>query len=580
MSKYVKPFILCALAAVITMMAEVALDLLQPRLMTVIVDRGVLGIGNGGVGDLMLVMRFGAIMIAMALAGAVFGVLNNSFVNIAAQNSGNMIRKDCFERIMQLSVPQIDSMGTGTLITRMTNDITRIQALVSHFTRGLVRTGMLTLGSLFFMLELNTTFALLVLACVPFIVITLFLCLRRVMPILEQIQLKLDDVNDVMQEDLSGIRIIKACVREHYEKERFGSSNASLIKLQLTSLIIFAFMNPVMNLIMNAATILILYSGSRQFATGDVTPGVIMAAITYTTQLLSGILSLNMLFQNIARGIASWKRIGVLLGLKSDMAQGEDDPSAEFSGSVEFCDVCFSYPGSDSEVLHDISFRIAPGETIGIMGATGSGKTTLAHLIPRLYDATRGSVLVGGKDVREYSLRDLREHVSIAFQKPQIFSESIRENISWGLDDASDEEIRKAGYISRADEFIDDMPQGYDSMLEESGMNLSGGQKQRIALARAVIRNCDILILDDATSALDLSTEAEFYERIREARRDVTRIIIAQRIASVSSADRLIIMDGGRIADMGTHSELMERCGIYRDIYESQLGEEAVDGRE
>lgn len=578
MIKYVKPFILTALAAVLTMMAEVALDLLQPRLMTVIVDRGVLGIDNGGVGDLSLVMRFGAIMIVMALAGAVFGVLNNSFVNIAAQNSGNMIRKDCFERIMQLSVPQIDSMGTGTLITRMTNDITRIQALVSHFTRGLVRTGMLTLGSLFFMLELNTTFALLVLACVPFIVITLYFCLRRVMPILEAIQLRLDDVNDIMQEDLSGIRIIKACVREHYEKARFGQSNASLIKLQLTSLVIFAFMNPMMNLIMNAATILILYSGSKQFAAGTVTPGVIMAAITYTTQLLSGILSLNMLFQNIARGIASWKRIGVLLGLTGDMAQGEDTLEA-FAGSVEFRNVCFSYPGSESEVLHDISFEIAPGETVGIMGATGSGKTTLAHLIPRLYDATGGEVLVGGKDVREYSLRELRDHISIAFQKPQIFSESIRENVSWGMEDASDEDIRRALYVSRSDEFVDEMPLGYDSMLEERGMNLSGGQKQRIALARAVVRNCSILILDDATSALDLSTEAEFYERLEGTNPGITRIIIAQRIASVSSADRLIIMDGGRIADMGTHSELMERCSIYRDIYESQLGEEEANVR-
>ncbi|MBO4359778.1 MAG: ABC transporter ATP-binding protein, partial [Eubacteriaceae bacterium] len=241
--------------------------------------------------------------------------------------------------------------------------------------------------------------------------------------------------------------------------------------------------------------------------------------------------------------------------------------------------VCFSYPGSDSEVLHDISFSIAPGETIGIMGATGSGKTILAHLIPRLYDATKGTVLVGGKDVREYSLRQLRDHISLAFQKPQIFSESIRENISWGKQDAPEEDIRNAGYISRADEFIDDMPAGYDSMLEERGMNLSGGQKQRVALARAVIRDSGILILDDATSALDLSTEAEFYERLEGARAGLTRIIIAQRIASVSSADRLIIMDGGRIADMGTHSELMERCSIYRDIYESQLGEEEANVR-
>ena len=575
MLKYVKPFILIALLAVLAMAAEVTFDLLQPRLMTVIVDDGVLGVSTGGTGDLGVILRCGAMMILMAFTGGIFGVLNNAFVNMASLRSGNMIRKDCFDRIMSFSVEDTQSIGTGTLITRMTNDITRIQALISHFTRGLVRTGMLTFGSLYFLLVLNRTFALLVLSAVPFIVIILSVCLRKVMPVLSAAQERLDDLNGLMQEDLGAVRIIKACVREEYEKKRFELTGRDLVMIQLKSLIIFAWMNPLINLVMNAATVLILFSGSRQFARGEVTPGVIMAAVTYTTQLLNGIMSLNNLFQNISRGMTSWNRVGELLRMNPGMKDGDIELSMKGGASLEMRHVSFSYPGSNREVLHDISFRIEKGSSVAVLGSTGSGKTTLASLIPRLYDATGGTVLVDGTDVRDIKLSSLRNRVSIAMQRPDIFSETVRENILWGKPDASDDEVRSSSDIARADGFISEMKDGYDSVLDERGTNLSGGQKQRIALARAVIRDAGLLILDDATSALDLGTEAEFYEKLDKNRSGITKLIIAQRIASTAGCDSIIVMDGGKICDMGTHRELMERCSVYRDIYHSQLGEEA-----
>ncbi|WP_298034185.1 ABC transporter ATP-binding protein [uncultured Dysosmobacter sp.] len=376
-----------------------------------------------------------------------------------------------------------------------------------------------------------------------------------------------------MQEDISGIRIIKACVREAYEKARFGKANDALVRTQLRVLVIFAFMNPAVNALMYGVVAVILYTGFFQAASGSVTPGDVMAAVTYTTQLLNGVLMLVMLFQNISRGLASWKRVKELLNSTPELADGSFDGDTKRRGEIEFRDVSFTYPGAARPVLEHIDLTIRQGETVAVMGATGCGKTTLANLIPRFYDVTEGAVLVDGVDVREYRQRALREKVAIALQKAELFTVPIGENIAWGKPGASAEEIASAAEAAQADGFIRSTPEGYDTVVAERGMSLSGGQKQRLSIARAVLKRAEILILDDATSALDLKTEADLYRALEEKHPGTTKIIVAQRIASVRRADRIVVLENGRLAAVGTHEELLAGCKVYQDIYHSQMGE-------
>ena len=339
---------------------------------------------------------------------------------------------------------------------------------------------------------------------------------------------------------------------------------------------IFAFMNPVMNILMNVVVVLILLAGSYQVEAGmGTTPGNIMAAITYTTQLLNGILMLVMLFQNISRGIASWKRVKEILHSSPELKDGAFDGKTEICGQIEFRDVSFAYPGTGKNVLSHINLTVHPGETVAVMGATGCGKTTLINLIPRFYDVTEGTVLVDGVDVREYNQTALRDKVSVALQKSELFSETIAENIAWGAPDADEKAICAAAGVAQADSFIGKTKDGYHTAVAERGMSLSGGQKQRISIARAVLKNAEILIFDDSTSALDLRTEADLYEALNKMAPQSTKIIVAQRIASVRRADRIVVLENGGIGAVGTHDELMYSCQTYRDIYDSQMGEEA-----
>ena len=366
-------------------------------------------------------------------------------------------------------------------------------------------------------------------------------------------------------------------MRELYEKARFGKANCALIKTQLQVLVIFAFMNPVINALMYLVVAAILLVGSREAGTGTATPGTIMASITYTTQLLNGILMLVMLFQNISRGIASWGRVREILGCEPGLKDGDFHGDTDVRGEVEFRDVSFSYPGSSQMVLEHINLKIEPGETVAIMGATGCGKTTLVNLIPRLYDAVEGSVLVDGVDVRRYRQRDLREKVAVVLQKSELFSMTIGENIAWGAPGASESEIQAAAAAAQADGFILAAPEGYSALVAERGTSLSGGQKQRISIARAVLKPAEILVFDDSTSALDLKTEADLYSALEKARPESTKIIVAQRIATVRRADRIVVLEKGRVAACGSHRELLQTCQVYRDIYHSQVGEEDED---
>lgn len=574
MWKYIKKYLHFAILAGLFMIGEVMMDLIQPGLMKQIVDDGVLGLNNNGVGDLHIIWTIGLSMIGLVLFGGLCGLLNNVFVHLSGQNIGNDMRKDCFCNIMTFSFPQVDKFGTGSLVTRVTNDITQVQNFVSQFVRGMIRTSLLTFGSMYFMFRLNRDFGLIVLCAFPFIVGCLVFCLVKANPLFTKLQAQLDQINAIMQEDVSGIRIIKACVREVYEKVRFGKANDELIKNQLRTLIIFAFMNPIINALMYIVVALILLAGSYEVSSGGTTPGNIMAAVTYTTQLLNGILMMVMLFQNISRGYASWKRVKEVLYSEPDIKDGMFEGETQQQGTIEFRDVSFAYPDGSQNVLEHINLKINQGETVAIMGATGCGKTSLANLIPRFYDVTEGAVLVDGVDVRQYKQKDLREKIAVALQKSELFSETIQENIAWGLPNATEEEIKAAAVAAQADDFVSATSEGYSTLVAERGMSLSGGQKQRISISRAVVKAAEILIFDDATSALDLKTEANLYDALHRLHPESTKIIIAQRIASVRRADRIVVLENGTIAAVGTHEELIDTCPVYQEIYNSQIGEE------
>ena len=538
MWKYIKRYLFYAVLAALFMIGEVLMDLVQPGIMSRIVDDGVLGVSSGGTGDLRIVWTLGLQMIGLALFGGLCGSLNNIFVHLLGQNIGNEMRKDAFRRIMTFSFPQMDSFSAGSLVTRVTNDITQVQNFVSQFVRGMIRTSLLMFGSIYCMFRLNWDFGVIVLCAFPFIVGCLAFCLWKADPMFTKLQAQLDAINAIMQEDVSGIRIIKACVREIYEKIRFGKANDALIGTQLRILIIFAFMNPVVNSLMYLVTAVILYVGAVDVTAGSATPGDIMAAVAYTTQLLNGILMLVMLFQNISRGLASWKRIKEILNTEPELKNGSFSGEGGGKGEIVFRDVSFSYPGANRKVLEHIDLTIRSGETIAVMGATGCGKTTLVNLISRFYDVTEGAVLVDGVDVREYRQEKLREKVSVAMQKAELFGVSIKENVAWGKPDASEEELLTAAKIAQADGFVTAAPNGYDTIVAERGMSLSGGQRQRLSIARSVLKPAEILIFDDSTSALDLKTEADLYDALHKSRQSATKLIVAQRIASVRRADR------------------------------------------
>lgn len=550
------------------------MDLFQPGIMSRIVDDGVLGMNNGGVGSLELIWKLGLQMIGVVMIGGLCGSLNNMFVHMSSQNIGNEIRKDCFRRIMTFSFPQVDRFGTGSLVTRVTNDITQVQNFVAQFVRGMIRTGLLMFGSMYCMFRLNRHFGLVVLCVFPLIVCCLIFCMEKANPLFSKLQAQLDTINAIMEEDVSGIRIIKACVREAYEKARFKRANGELVRTQLRVLVIFAFMNPVINALMYLVVTVIMLVGSFEVEVGGTTPGNIMAAITYTTQLLNGILMLIMLFQNISRGMASWKRVEEILRSEPELKDGDFEGETKKQGEIEFRDVSFVYPGSNRIVLEHINLTVHQGETLAVMGTTGCGKTSLVNLIPRFYDVSEGAVIVDGVDVRGYRQNALREKVAIVLQKSELFSMTIGENIGWGAPGKSLDEIKTAATAAQADGFISSFPDGYNSAVSGHGMSLSGGQKQRLSIARAVLKSAEILILDDSTSALDLKTEEHLYATLQALNPQSTKIIVAQRIASVRWADRIVVLENGRISACGTHKELLQSCAAYQDIYHSQIGEE------
>ena len=609
MFSYVKKYLHFAVAAALFMILEVSMDLLQPHLMSKIVDEGVLGLATQNTGDFSIIFRFGSLMVLFAFVGCLGGSLNNVFVNYSSQNIGNLMRKDAFSKILSLSFSQVDKISTGALITRITNDISQVENFISMFVRGMVRTGLLVIGSLYCLFRINIDFGLVALGSIPFILASMIFAMKKVEPLLLSAQEGLDKINCILQEDIAGIRIIKAYVKELHEKNRFRKANDDLLAKQLKITVLFVLAHPVTTFFIYLAVALLIWYGGKAVAAGTSTPGNVIAAITYMTQFLHSIMMIVFIFQNISRGQISWNRVRTLIETNPELTDGSlssslravedcvaiqsDKPNIDVTSlrgvenavaiqknnyAVEFKNVSFAYSQEDEPILKNINLKINKGETLAIMGATGCGKSSLVNLIPRFYEADSGQVLVDGIDVKDYKIKDLRDKISMVLQKSELFSDSIAGNIKWGKPEASLEEIKDSAKIAQADSFINDIPNDYNNVVAERGMSLSGGQKQRISIARAVLKSADIMILDDSTSALDLKTESDFYEALTKAKPDSTKIIIAQRIASVKRANRIVILENGSICACGSHDELLKNCDIYKDIYSSQIGEEAKNG--
>ena len=572
MLKYLKKYWLFTMLAPLFMIGEVSMDLIQPELMSHIIDDGVLGINSGGVGNLDIILGTGIRMVLLVAAGGVCGVMSGVFANLSAQQFGNDVRKDTFKRIMSFSFEQTDKFSTGSLITRVTNDITQLQNFVMQCMRGFVRTSMLFIGGIVCMIGLNIQFGLVIACALPFIVICVIYFIAKSNPKFTILQKKLDKLNNIMQENVSGPRVVKAYVKEDYETERFNKANDELVGTQLDVLLLLSYMTPVMNIILNLSVVAVIKVGGIQVMDGSATPGNVMAAITYCSQVLNAVMRMTMIFQTASRGVASQKRIMEVLNCEPAIKDGAYDGETIVKGKVEFRNVSFAYPGNEgASVIEDFNLVISPGETIGILGATGCGKTSLISLIPRFYDVTKGAVFVDDVDVRDYKLEVLRDKIAVSLQKSEIFTASIADNIAWGLPDATPDNIAAAADTAQAAQFINNRKDGMQTIVSQGGHSLSGGQRQRVAIARAVIKPAEILIFDDATSALDLKTEAELYSKLGKNKKDITKIIIAQRIASVKNADRIVVMDNGKLADVGSHEQLMITSSIYKDIYDSQL---------
>lgn len=569
MLKYLKKYWIFCLIAPLFMIGEVAMDLLQPDLMRDIVDNGVLK------ENVQLVLTVGVKMILYVLLGGLCGILCGVFANLAAQRFGNDLRKDLFSRIMNLSFQQTDKISTGSLVTRLTNDVTQVQNMVMMAVRGFVRNTVMFAGGIFMLYRQSPRFALIAACGLPFVIVFVTFFLKKASPMFAVVQKKLDGINNVMQEDVAGARVVKAYVKEDHELKRFDGANDELCKVNLKVQTLLAFMGPCMNIVLNICIVAVIIVGGITFKeNGDMTPGRIMAAITYLAQILHGITFMANIFQTFTRAKASADRINEVLECPEIIFDGKFLGETETRGRIEFKNVSFFYPNTSGEnILENISFKVEPGETLAVIGATGCGKSTLVNLIPRFYDVTQGEILVDGVNVKEYSLEALRNKIAIVLQKAELYSRPIEANIRWGKDKADPWEIKKAAEIAQADDFICASEYGYNTLVTEGGHSLSGGQKQRISISRAVLKNSDILIFDDSTSALDLKTEAKLYEAMNRECPDVTKIIIAQRIASIKGADRIAVLDKGKIAALGTHKELMKTSEIYRDIYNSQLKE-------
>lgn len=566
LSKYLKPYALFAVLTPLSMVGEVLGDLLQPKLMSKIVDDGVLG------QDMDLIIRTGLLMLLVLIGGGACGIAASAFGGIASQSFSRDLRVDVFKRVMGLSFEQTDKFTTGSLVTRLTADITAIQQMVDFMLRMLVRDSLLFFGGIIMMLTLNVRFGIIILCALPIEIIMMIIILKKANPYYSIVAKRLDSVNSVVQENVTGARVVKAYVREDTEEKRFDDANISLMESNLRVQTLMAILQPLLMIILNLSVIAVIVIGGWQVQAQAMKVGEVMAAITYLTQVLHGVMMMSMMFQTLAKASASANRLREVLETDPVIKSGSVSLSDKTGGTVSFKNVSFSYPETKGRpVISDLTLDIKSGESVAILGATGSGKSSLVNLIPRFYDCTAGEVLVDGVNVKDCKLDELRKKVGIVLQKSELFSGTVEDNIKWGDKNATHEEVISAAQAAQADEFIQKIPAGYEGIIAEKGASLSGGQKQRLSISRAVLKKPEILILDDSTSALDLGTEAKLRAEIDRKMNGTTLIIIAQRIQSVKSCDRIAVLDHGKLCACDTHENLLKTCEIYQDIYASQV---------
>ena len=568
-----RPFMMAVAAILILMLVQSLAELYLPTLMSDIVDTGIVK------GDTNYILRVGGFMLLVAAGSALCSVIAGFLSAKVAAGFGRNLRSQVFARVESYSLREFDRIGTASLITRTTNDITQVQQVLIIMMRMMISAPMMSIGGIIMAVSKDATLSLIFVVVLPVLAGSIFLIAGKGIPLFKAMQVKLDKLNRVLRENLTGIRVIRAFNRQGHETKRFSEANGDLTDTAIKVNKLMAALMPIMMMVMNFTTVAIVWFGGLRVNNGDMQVGDMMAFIQYAMQIMFSLVMVSFMFIMIPRAEASAVRINEVLDIFPDIQDSLHDKKAENrKGYVEFRDVTFSYPGAEQPAISDISFKVNPGEVTAIIGGTGSGKTTLINLIPRFYDIDqdKGSVLVDGNDVRKMTQHDLRAKIGFVPQKAILFTGTIADNIRYGKNDATDGEVKQALEIAQAAEFIAGMPDGIYAEISQGGTNISGGQKQRLAIARALVRKPEIYVFDDTFSALDFKTDAQLRAALRHETADATVLIVAQRAATVMDADRIIVMDEGRIAGMGTHKDLLISCNIYREIVSSQLSEEEI----
>ena len=564
-----------AVATPLFMIGEVAMEALIPLIMSWLIDRGIQG--NGGSGDMGNILLYGGALLLTAFISLVSGVMSGRMAAVASAGFARNLRHDMYYTIQDYSFSNIDKFSTSSIITRLTTDVTNVQNSFQMILRMAVRAPLTLVFSMIMAMTINARISMVFVYTLPVLALGIFLIMTRTHPIFRRVFQTYDKLNNVVQENLRGVRVVKSFVREDYEVEKFNGISGSIYKDFIKAEKNIALMSPLMMVCIYTCTLLISWLGAKAIiASGNnpeigLTTGQLMSLITYVIQILSSLMMVSMVFLMITMSRASAQRIVEVLDEKTDIVSPADAVTEIPDGSIDFDHVNFSYASrSERDTLSDIDVHIPSGAVVGILGGTGSGKSSLVQLIPRLYDVKDGTVRVGGIDTRKYDLTALRDSVAMVLQKNELFSGTIKENLRWGNEEATDEEIEEACRLAQADSFIQDFPEKYDTWIEQGGTNVSGGQKQRLCIARALLKKPKILILDDSTSAVDTKTDALIRAGFRSYIPDTTKLIIAQRVASVKDADMIIVLDNGKVVDAGTHEELLARCEIYREVHDSQ----------
>ncbi|WP_372634849.1 ABC transporter ATP-binding protein [Cohnella sp.] len=575
--RYLKPYRWAVAAVMALVLLQSLSELYLPTLMADIVNDGVVK------GDTPYIWKIGGFMLAVTAVGTLVSIAASYLSARIAAGFGRDVRSKTFRKVENFSLLEFDKIGTASLITRTTNDITQVQSVLIMMMRMMVMAPMMCIGGLIMAISKDARLSLVFVGAIPVLALTIYLIASKGIPYFKAMQKKIDKLNLVLREGLTGIRVIRSFNRLEHESKRFEEANGDLTQTAIKVNQIMAFMMPMMMLILNFSSLAIIWFGGLRVSGGHMQVGDLMAFLQYAMQIMFSLLMVSMMFVMVPRASASAVRINEVLELQSSGTEqgakpsaGEKKSAVSRYGEVEFDRVSFRYPGAENPAISDISFRSSPGEVTAIIGGTGSGKSTLISMIPRFYDAEEGTVRIDGVDVRDRSVEELRATVGLVPQKAQLFTGTVSENIRYGKNDASDEEVRYAASIAQASDFIEKLPEGYSSPVAQGGTNLSGGQKQRLSIARALVRRPSIYLFDDSFSALDFKTDAKLRAALRSETTDATVIIVAQRVSSVMDADRIVVLDDGRIAGIGNHKELMATCEVYREIVSSQLSEEEI----